>query len=276
MLTNTAAGGTWSYVYDGAGRLDTATRGATVWDYGYDLNSNRTSLAKTGAATVTYGYNSQDQLTSMTGTTAPTYDGRGNTSTVAGVTLGWDASDRNTSLTSGAVSVSYARDSADRARTRTQGATVATDLYDGGGDAPIGLMTGATVAEWYVGLPGGVTRTVQAGTDTWLFPNIHGDTMATAGDSGVKTAGPFVYEPFGTPVTGGADVTALTAEYSWLGQHQKATETEIENITHGCGAGPFGSAQRLVETVEKQRAVRQLGQHVVKGPVPHFQFDTFA
>jgi hypothetical protein len=35
-------------------------------------------------------------------------------------------------------------------------------------------MTGATVAEWYVGLPGGVTRTVKTGTDVWLFPNIHG------------------------------------------------------------------------------------------------------
>jgi hypothetical protein len=39
----------------------------------------------------------------------------------------------------------------------------------------------------------------------------------TAGDSGVQTAGSFVYEPFGTPVTGGANVTALSAEYTWLG-----------------------------------------------------------
>ena len=88
---------------------------------------------------------------------------------------------------------------------------------------------------------GGVSRTVKpVGRDQWLLPNIHADTLVVLGDDGTISTGPHVYEPWGNPLAGSSypDFTANTAEYGWLGQHQKATETTHQNITQ-MGARPY-------------------------------------
>ncbi len=119
-----------------------------TWDYGYDANSNRTSLAVTGQPTLSYAYSATDRLTSFTGGGSVGYDSHGNTTSIDGITLGWDAADRNMSLVGNGITVTYQRDATDRIRSRTQNGATVKYLYDDASDAPVGLFNGATVTEW--------------------------------------------------------------------------------------------------------------------------------
>ena len=194
-------GTAWTYGYDTAGRLTDATTPAETFNYSYDKNSNRLTTQPGQTPAV---YNNLDQLTNATEITGtPAYDPRGNTTALNGLTLGWDATDRNTSISDGTTIVDYTRDSADRVKTRTENAAAHTYLYDSASDAPIGIAdANGTVTEWYVGLPGNVVRTVDPvpGNDKWLLPNLHGDTLATISSTGQKASGPHLYEPFGEPI----------------------------------------------------------------------------
>jgi len=80
------------------------------------------------------------------------------------------------------------------------------------------------------------TTTTPDATQTWAYPNIHGDITLTANQTGTRS--PItLYDPYGQPL----DPTTLTtgtltaddagpntlpgeADYGWLGQHQKLTE----------------------------------------------------
>ncbi len=242
IKSHTTNGSAWSYSYDAVGRLKTAVRGSDSYSYNYDANSNRTSANLNGSS-VSYQYNTLDQLASYTGMTGSIgYDTAANTIGVNGLTLGWDASGRNTGITSPGVNVSYIRDSSDRVKQRSDNGVLSTYLYDSSADAPIGITLpgSVNVAEWYVQLPGGVLRTVKpAAPDSWLYPNLHGDTLATVDTAGQLTAGPFVYGPYGEKIGSTmANQTAINADYGWVGQHQKATETQLQNIIQ-MGARPY-------------------------------------
>lgn len=87
------------------------------------------------------------------------------------------------------------------------------------------------------GLPGGVTVTTASDTETWSYPNMHGDIAVTADAAGTRGAGVHRNDPFGQPIdptTGqigtstaddaGPDTLDGDADWGWLGQHRKLTE----------------------------------------------------
>ena len=130
ILTNTVTSGannaTWTYGYDKASRLTSATMGANSYSYGFGpqsgacaantnpssgKNSNHTSVTKNGQ-TNTYCYDYADRLVSTTDTRAtnPQYDTHGNTTQIGALTLGYDSSDRNNYMHEGTKDVYYDRD----------------------------------------------------------------------------------------------------------------------------------------------------------------------
>jgi len=90
-----------------------------------------------------------------------------------------------------------------------------------------------------VSLPGGVQVALSAGspaTQTWSYPNLHGDVILTADATGVRT-GRFAYDPFGQPIdpaTGNIGTATADdavpdnlpgdADHAFVGQHQKLYE----------------------------------------------------
>ncbi|MGQ0826631.1 MAG: RHS repeat-associated core domain-containing protein, partial [Actinomycetota bacterium] len=125
--------------------------------------------------------------------------------------------------------IRYQRDATDRIVGRSIGGTIVERYgYTGAGDSPdiVQDATGA-VLERSFGLPGGVSLTKRTGqADTWAYPNLHGDIVATTDNTGTKT-GTFAYDPYGNALSTTLPDTAHgNADYGWLGQHQKLTEHE--------------------------------------------------
>ena len=237
-------------------------------------NGNRTQLTDTpttGAPTVTtYCYDGADRLiatvvtnpgaggTPLSGTSLSTaagtlaYDARGNTTRLADQTLAYDQANRHTSTTVGSTTVAYTRDATDRiiARTVTGSAPeVFRYGFSGAGDTP-DLVLDATgdLVQRTIALPGGVvlSRPV-TGDATWSYPNIHGDTITTAGPTGTRT-GITNCDPFGQPLNptdntigtptaddAVADNQPGAADNAWVGSHQKLYEhaTTIAAIEMG-------------------------------------------
>lgn len=123
-----------NYAYDGTGRL-TSARGHGGYQATYTFaasggcgaatsagkNSNRTSLT-VGSTTYDYCYDQTDRLTSTTdpdiGTI--TYDSRGNTVGIGGMTLGFDAANRHLTTEDDGLAITYTRDATGRIVTRQQ------------------------------------------------------------------------------------------------------------------------------------------------------------
>ena len=176
----------YSYVYDTAGRLASATIPHHQLTYHFDpsggcgaaagagTNTNRTALDDVfdgaPAVSTTYCYDAADRLTSSSGATAvtPVYDSHGNTTSLAGDTLGFDIGDRHVSTTTAAgVSIVYVRDASDRLVTRTVSGSSNPDdngttyyAYSGDGDsADLILDAAGALAQRELSLPGGVLLT---------------------------------------------------------------------------------------------------------------------
>lgn len=48
-----------------------------------------------------------------------------------------------------------------------------------------------------LGLPAGATRTDTGGVIAWFYPNLHGDTILQADDTGTRAQGRSSFDPFG-------------------------------------------------------------------------------
>ncbi len=143
-------------------------------------------------------------------------------------------------------SITYTRDATNRIVKRVatdSGTTTTTNyLYAGSGDAPWGTIDGAGVLSRTVGLPGGAMMIItpsgaHAGT-AWSYPNLHGDEIVTADNTGTRAAGHASYDPFGQPIdptTGNIGTTTADdkvpdtsngnqADNGWEGSHQKLYE----------------------------------------------------
>lgn len=265
------------YGFDAAGRLVSAVIPGHTLSYafgggcgvntGAGLNGNRTSFTDVpdGGTPVTtsYCYDHTDRLTSTTVTGTPAgpglspvgsaipaaqlaYDAHGNTTKLADQSLGYDVSDQHveTTLSDGTV-VAYRRDVTGRIIQRTETpagqnpeVTVVRYGFTGGGDSPALILDAqSSVLQRVLGLPGGVTVTTSSASESWSYPNIHGDVTVTADATGTRSAGVFRYDPFGQPVdpgTGqigtpaaddaGPDTLTGNADWGWLGTHRKLTE----------------------------------------------------
>ena len=83
-----------------------------------------------------------------------------------------------------------------------------------------------------------VTRQ-SATVSAWAYPNIHGDITYTIDQTGAK-AGPFLYDPYGQPLSGVANTGPGDMDGGWLGQHQRPTEHQPElKPTIEMGARPY-------------------------------------
>lgn len=246
-----------SYAYDGAGRLVSAV--SAVRDPGtgvptgatrtiaYEFaaaggcgalatagaNTNRTALKVDGVTTATYCYDAADRLTATTqagytGTIA--YDARGNTTTIAGETRSYDGADRHVETTDGTTTVTYVRDALDRVvERRVDGVVEARYAHGGSSDSPIAVLDGSgALVQRSLGLPGGVVYSDDGsgGSQSWAYPNIHGDIAAIADDTGTKVGPTRTYDPYGNPETDRADTAPGAFDWGWLGQHQRPLEHE--------------------------------------------------
>ena len=155
------------------------------------------------------------------------YDAHGNTTRLADQLLAYDVSDSHTTTTldDGTV-VSYLRDVSGSIVQRTQtppvGAATVTRYTAGA------VLDGAgAVLQRSLSLPGGATRTDTGGTVAWFYPNLHGDTILQADDSGARAGVRSMYDPFGQaidPVTGDIGTTPADADLAFTGGHGKLYE----------------------------------------------------
>lgn len=225
ITSQTRSGGslpteTTSYSYDAIGRLETATLpSATVRRYTFDADSNRTSVRETpsgGSEQIvsSYSYNPNttagvDQLTSVTtggNTTSYAYSADGEVSSRGSDTLTWDGRGRLNGGTYAGTTVSYAYDALGRLQTRTTTSPSSTRryLYIGSGQEPIAETNGSgTIQLFHVEGAAGSYKQYEGPpasgtTATLLFYDGHGNTIATATNSGARTNA-YSYGPFGEP-----------------------------------------------------------------------------
>ena len=112
--------------------------------------------------------------------------------------------------------------------------------YDNTSDSPAAVFdAGDNILERTIGLSGGATLTKRAtGQDVWSYPNIHGDIVATADNTGTKT-GTYTYDPYGQALTNTPDNSSSNFDYGWLGQHQRGLEHEPGINTIEMGARQY-------------------------------------
>jgi RHS repeat-associated protein len=246
ILTDVNDASTFTYGYDTAGRLASAAIPAHSYTYEYSgtaacganvsagKNTNRTAWRDGASTLAAYCYDNADRLTSTTQpgyTAAPTYDAHGNTVTLAGQTLTYDQADRHLSTLKGTTTVTYKREALDRIVERVSVVAGVSKTvrysYAGTSDAASASLDAAnTVTELTLNLPGGVLLTTRTAGQVWSYPNLHGDTVAAANQSGAKTAGPMFSDPYGNAFGALPDNSDGNLDNAYLGQYQRPTEHE--------------------------------------------------
>jgi RHS repeat-associated protein len=257
------------------------------------MNGNRTvssDVFHTGSGdvttTVSYCYDWADRLTatdsdSSTGSpvgawdlsmAAPgaslAYDARGNTTTLADQTLGYDIADNHTStLLDDGTKVTYLRDSAGgliERKVDNPGSTPDEDYRYTAGAVIQGAGTNAgTVLQRTVSLPGGVSVSYKPGSaDQWSYPNIHGDVALLCDGDGMRDSDGdgtaddtvFRYDPFGQPIAADGsigtpvaddtvpDTLPGDADYAWVGSNSKLYEHQGTIATIEMGARQYVAA----------------------------------
>jgi len=225
-----------SYCYDNADRLTSTDFAGTVPSNGSPVAVS--DLASTG---------SQPSLV---------YDSHGNTTRLADQTLFYDVADRHykTVLTDGTTIV-YTLDAGGGMVARTVSGSPMTSengtiRYLAGGAIADG--SGA-VQQWMLSLPGGVTLTIDVadGSQRWGYPNLHGDVIVTADETGTRIGARSIYDPFGQPIdptnwnigTTTADdaipreLLGGDADLGWVGSNTKYTEHHGSIATIEWGQG---------------------------------------
>ncbi|MGH9117237.1 MAG: RHS repeat-associated core domain-containing protein [Acidimicrobiales bacterium] len=230
-----------NFEYDAAGRLTRARVPGHDLQYQFEAtggcgilatagaNTNRTAVIDNGGPPVTYCYDNADRLTSLSPAESYaniTYDTHGNTTRLGDQVHGYDSADRHMATTNATTTIGYQRDATDRIVARLiSGVVEARYGYTGPGDTPdLTYNASGALQERAIGLPGGASVTKRSAGDVWSYPNIHGDTIATANPAGTKTGGTYHYDPYGNPLTGLPDNSAGALDYGWLGQHQRPLE----------------------------------------------------
>ena len=140
----------------------------------------------------------------------------------------YDATDQLAGTQQGSTSATYARDPLQRLVTRavTTNGSITTDFYayTGRTDSPSLLLDqNGTVRQRMISLPGGVSLALAANSETWSYPNLHGDVIATADAAGSRPNLPVTYSPYGEGV-GPTTSVANAADQGWVGSASRLTD----------------------------------------------------
>jgi RHS repeat-associated protein len=236
-------GGNQAFTYDGAGRLtqvaDSYNATCTTRVYGFDADTNRTSLASypaaddgtcstsTTASTATHGYDAADRITDA----GYGYDALGRTSTVpaadvsggSALTVGYYTNDVVATLAQGTSTRTFTLDPLGRTRSMTSSAGTMTNHYASSADSPawISEANGAW-SRSVTGLAGLGAVQASDGTVTLQLANLHGDVVATCGTSSTGVASYFEQTEYGVPRT---DNITNPTRYGWLGSAQRSIDS---------------------------------------------------
>ncbi len=193
--------GTWTYQYDGANRLASATNpGGVGTGYAYDGAGNRVSIKVGSEPAVITTYNgaglpvsssdgmtyAHDEAGSLTGETGPGPDW----------VYGYDAWGRMTSAQGGST-ISYIYDSLSRLTERVSGSTTTTYSYTGETEDPASVTEGGTETT-YAHSPSGPLAQKSGGNVRFLIPDLHEDIVGLTDLSGL-VVGTLAYSPWGEP-----------------------------------------------------------------------------
>jgi RHS repeat-associated protein len=240
---------TTSYSYDNLGRLSQVVlpgTGAPCRNYGYDLDSNRTSIQQyttgcSGSSTsTTYTYNPAatpglDELTSIN-TTNYAYTSDGQVSSQGTTHYAWDGLGRLKLASVGSNIVTYTYDPTGGLQTRTSSSPASTinyllgDLLETNGSG--------TITTSYADGPGGNLASFNgppttSSTLTYLYYDAHGNLAAEANSSGSQT-GNHTYDPFGAPLD---TPPTNTTVHRFVGRWNKQYDTATGDIL--MGARPY-------------------------------------
>jgi RHS repeat-associated protein len=233
---------TTSYSYDGAGRLASVTLpNGTLRTYGYDLDSNRTSVVEGGQTVATYAYDpvatpGVDELSTVTAggqTTTYHYSADGQVTSRGTQTLQWDGAGHLAGGTFSGTTVSYSFDATGFRRQRTGGGQTTRYLLGGLFEATTtGTITAASADAGQGDLAEYAGPPTTSSSVAFVYYNGHGDAAAQADANGSRTAA-YTYDAFGalsqTP-------TPNTAVKRWAGRWSKRLDTTTGLVEMGARA----------------------------------------
>jgi RHS repeat-associated protein len=208
--------GSWSYGYDGAGRMVSAAGPSvsgtpTTWSYAYDGQGNRLSESD-GSLTTTYTTDDQGWPVSADRSVGNdlsfTHEADGNLTGIdeAGGTtndLGftYDSWGGTDAASKGATTVDYTLDAF--GRTSARGSV--GYHYQGASEDLVRTVDGSTVGE-YLSTPGGPMAQVAGGVTSFYLRDLHGDVVGTIAPGGNTLASTAYYSAYGerSALTGSA------------------------------------------------------------------------
>ncbi|MGQ0846126.1 MAG: RHS repeat-associated core domain-containing protein, partial [Sporichthyaceae bacterium] len=259
-----AAGSEQAYTYDANARLtqvaETASGCTTTRAYGFDRNSNRTSLTTTLAtgctgtapAAVNSTYDSADRLIA----TGYAYDALGRSTTAplpnGAASLEYHANDLIRRQTVGTQRQTWTLDPGLRLHAWTTETDAGgtwnstgskTNHYDDDGDAPAWIAEGGgAITRTVGGIAGDLAATTTAtGAIKLQLATMHGDVgqeLALANTTTIDTGVPSVFrdaDEYGNDKANGYDQDGNpvfnTARYGWLGAKQRSADTVGNTLT---------------------------------------------
>jgi RHS repeat-associated protein len=191
-----------SYTYDPLYELHSANRDGKVTNYGYDAVGNRLNLTAPGT-TINYSYDADDRLL-FAGTASFTYDANGNqlskTQTATGqpIVYAYDAANRLSSATFGAVTSTFAYDGDGNRISQSVGTGTYNYLNDVATALPVVLQESGPDGNisYAYGL-GLISESSSAFNNFYHYDGLGSVVGLT--DAAGKLAGRYVYDAWGQP-----------------------------------------------------------------------------
>jgi RHS repeat-associated protein len=238
---NNPDSGTWTYAYDGAGRMTSSTApSTTVTTYGYDGAGNRTSLKVGAGSPVTTSFDGAGLPTSSSDGTAFTHDAVGDLTAIdrSGTNDWYFAYDSWGNLRVGGRTpvgsdVTYSTDALDRVLSREESGTSTTYTYRGAGEDAARIQVGAGTPVYHAFTNSGPLAT-RTGTDSatlrYYLRDWHSDVVAVAATSGTnRVKGSILYSPWGEPGARTGEMSTSPAQ-GYLGFQGDLTDVSTGQV----------------------------------------------
>lgn len=241
-----------TYGYDEAGRLTSWDTPTTDTAYGYDADSNRTSITTTSVAsgdvtgTVANQYDARDELESSTTTpasgTATTedyaYTANGTLTSAGGTAATFDAF--GDQVSSGTDSFTY--DALGRVVSRTRGSSTVDLSYDG---ATNQLASDGTGDDYVYDPSGSLISASIGGTGVDLWTDAHTDVVGDFTSAATALSGTAEYDPVGNVLSQTGNASGLSVGYQ-SGYTDSATGgVDMDARWYTPASGQFTSADTV-------------------------------